>query len=99
MVIQVQSLLDMGQVVSAGPFLYAFLPEGTPETKFFAHPNCLSMLARFALEAYVKMVSRVCDFLLFFVVEIISSLKKGEWKSLYNHVVQYQVYCKIKIQL
>ncbi|XP_063965219.1 cell division control protein 45 homolog [Lytechinus pictus] len=54
-VTQVQSLLDMGQVVSAGPFLYAFLPEGTPETKFFAHPNCLSMLARFALEAYVKM--------------------------------------------
>lgn len=52
---QVQSLLDMGQVVSAGPFLYAFIPEGTPESKFFAHPNCLSMLARFVLEAYVKM--------------------------------------------
>ncbi|XP_072164043.1 cell division control protein 45 homolog [Diadema setosum] len=55
MVTEVQSLLDMGQVVSAGPFLYAFIPEGTPETKFFAHPNCLSMLARFTLEAYVKM--------------------------------------------
>ena len=57
---QVQSLLDMGQVVSAGPFLYAFIPEGTPETKYFAHPNCLSMLARFTLEAYVKMVSFAC---------------------------------------
>nr|BAH83666.1 cell division cycle 45 [Patiria pectinifera] len=51
----VQSLLDMTQVISAGSFLYAFIQEGTPDTRYFARPNCLGMLARFTLEAYVKM--------------------------------------------
>ena len=53
---QVQSLLDMSQVISAGSFLYAFIPEGTPDVNYFSMPNCLGMLARFTLEAYVKMV-------------------------------------------
>lgn len=54
---QVQSLLDMKKVVSAGPFLYAFVPDGTPDSKFFSRPNCLMTLGRFTLEAYVKLVS------------------------------------------
>lgn len=54
---QVQTLLDMKKVVSAGPFLYAFIPDGTPDSKFFSRPNCLMLLGRFLLEAYVKLVS------------------------------------------
>ncbi|XP_013383421.1 cell division control protein 45 homolog [Lingula anatina] len=49
---QVQSFLDMNQVISAGPFLYAFIQEGTPDAKFFSKPICLQTLARFTLEAY-----------------------------------------------
>ncbi|KAJ8042920.1 Cell division control protein 45-like [Holothuria leucospilota] len=55
---QVQSLLDMKKVVSAGPFLYAFVPDGTPGSKFFSRPNCLMTLGRFTLEAYVKLYNR-----------------------------------------
>lgn len=55
---QVQSLLDMKKVVSAGPFLYAFVPDGTPDSKFFSRPNCLMMLGRFLLEAYIKLYNR-----------------------------------------
>ena len=54
---QVQTLLDMAQVMSAGPFLYACVQEGTPDVQHFSRPNCLNLLARFTLEAYVKMVS------------------------------------------
>ena len=53
---QVQTLLDMAQVMSAGPFLYACVQEGTPDVQHFSRPNCLNLLARFTLEAYVKMV-------------------------------------------
>ncbi|PIK60025.1 putative cell division control protein 45-like [Apostichopus japonicus] len=55
---QVQTLLDMKKVVSAGPFLYAFIPDGTPDSKFFSRPNCLMLLGRFLLEAYVKLYNR-----------------------------------------
>ncbi|KAK3576694.1 hypothetical protein CHS0354_024303 [Potamilus streckersoni] len=54
---QVQTFLDMHQVISAGPFLYAFIQEGIPDVKFFAHPQCLMRLARFTLEAHCS-VSR-----------------------------------------
>ncbi|KAK2169147.1 hypothetical protein LSH36_12g20040 [Paralvinella palmiformis] len=49
---QVQSFLDANLVISAGPFLYAFVQEGTPDVKFFAKPINLARLARFTLEAY-----------------------------------------------
>lgn len=54
---QVQTFLDMNQVISAGPFLYATVIEGTPDARFFAAPHCLSLLARFTLKAHVA-VSR-----------------------------------------
>ncbi|XP_045592564.1 cell division control protein 45 homolog [Procambarus clarkii] len=50
---QVQTFLDMNQVISAGPFLYATVIEGTPDARFFAAPQCLSLLARFTLKAHV----------------------------------------------
>lgn len=51
-VTQVQTFLDIHQVLSAGPFLYTFIQEGTQDVKFFSKPNCLVRLARFTLEAY-----------------------------------------------
>ncbi|PIK32855.1 putative cell division control protein 45-like, partial [Apostichopus japonicus] len=63
---QVQTLLDMKKVVSAGPFLYAFIPDGTPDSKFFSRPNCLMLLGRFLLEAYVKLVYIVTVIVLHF---------------------------------
>ncbi|XP_059141300.1 cell division control protein 45 homolog [Physella acuta] len=50
-VTQVQSFLDMHQIISAGPFLYVFVQEGTADSRFFAHPQCLIRLARFSLQA------------------------------------------------
>ncbi|CAH1231986.1 CDC45 [Branchiostoma lanceolatum] len=49
----VHSFIDMKQIISAGPFLYAYIPEGHPDAKFFSRPNCLGMLAYFMQEAYV----------------------------------------------
>ncbi|CAI9721546.1 division control 45 homolog [Octopus vulgaris] len=46
---QVQTLLDMRQVMCAGPFLYAFIREGSSDAY---KPQCLQRLARFVLEAY-----------------------------------------------
>lgn len=54
---QVQTFLDMHQVISAGPFLYAFMQEGASDVKIFAHPQCIMRLARFTLEAHCS-VSR-----------------------------------------
>ena len=49
---QVQSFLDMSQIISAGPFLYAFVGEGVPDVKLFSKPICLQRLAKFTLTAY-----------------------------------------------
>ncbi|XP_068086609.1 cell division control protein 45 homolog [Anabrus simplex] len=50
---QVQSLLEMRQVISAGPFVYVILQEGALDVHYFSHPHCLYLLAQFALGAYV----------------------------------------------
>uniref|UniRef100_A0A2C9LJY8 Uncharacterized protein n=1 Tax=Biomphalaria glabrata TaxID=6526 RepID=A0A2C9LJY8_BIOGL len=49
---QVQSFLEMHQIISAGPFLYVFVQEGTADSSYFAHPQCSIRLARFALQAH-----------------------------------------------
>ncbi|KAJ8312699.1 hypothetical protein KUTeg_010072, partial [Tegillarca granosa] len=54
-VTQVQTFLDMHQVISAGPFLYAFVQEGTHDVKYFSKPQCLMRLARYTLEAHCAM--------------------------------------------
>ncbi|XP_068210074.1 cell division control protein 45 homolog [Palaemon carinicauda] len=51
---QMQTFLDMNQIISAGPFLYATVIEGTPDARFFSAPHCLSLLARFTLRAHVS---------------------------------------------
>ncbi|KAJ8889135.1 hypothetical protein PR048_008629 [Dryococelus australis] len=50
---QVQNLLDMRQVISAGPFVYVVLQEGALDVRPFSRPHCLALLAQFALRAYV----------------------------------------------
>ncbi|KAG8237994.1 hypothetical protein J437_LFUL017714, partial [Ladona fulva] len=50
---QVQSSLDMSQVLSAGPYLYLVIQEGAVDAACFSNPHCLSLLAQFALRAYV----------------------------------------------
>jgi len=51
-VTQVQSFIDMHQIISAGPFLYVFMVEGSADSRFFSFPQCLVRLARFTLEAH-----------------------------------------------
>ncbi|XP_047097509.1 cell division control protein 45 homolog [Schistocerca piceifrons] len=53
----VQSMLEMRLVISAGPFLYMVLQEGSIDVKMFSRPHSLALLAQFALQAYVA-VSR-----------------------------------------
>lgn len=50
---QVQTFLDLRTIVCAGPFLYAVIQEGTPDSKAFGHPNCLALLAHASLRAHV----------------------------------------------
>ncbi|XP_071448319.1 cell division control protein 45 homolog [Hetaerina americana] len=50
---QVQTSLDMSQVLSAGPFLYLVIQEGVLDSACFSNPHCLSLLASFALRAHV----------------------------------------------
>ncbi|XP_013782341.1 cell division control protein 45 homolog, partial [Limulus polyphemus] len=50
---QVQSFLHMNHVISAGPFLYAVVQEGTVDIRYFSYPASLLMLAQFLLSAHV----------------------------------------------
>ncbi|KAK7462004.1 hypothetical protein BaRGS_00038586 [Batillaria attramentaria] len=58
LVTQVQTFLDMHQIISAGPFLYVFVQEGNADMKFFCQPQCLIRLARFTLEAHCSCRSK-----------------------------------------
>nr|CAG4644068.1 EOG090X08GG [Lepidurus arcticus] len=49
----VQTMLSIGQVLSAGPFLYAVFQEGSPDQRFFGSPHTLLLLCRFLLKAHV----------------------------------------------
>lgn len=49
-----QGILEMKQVVNAGPFLYIVIQSGTLDTRLFAHEHALMMLAQFTLRAYVE---------------------------------------------
>ena len=50
---QVQTFLDLRTIVCAGPFLYAVIQDGTPDSKAFGQPNLLAMLAHATLKAHV----------------------------------------------
>lgn len=49
---QLQSLIDMKLIASAGPFLYFVLQEGCVDWRVFSNPDILFMLARVALRAH-----------------------------------------------
>ncbi|KAH0564651.1 cell division control protein 45 homolog [Cotesia glomerata] len=53
-----QGILEMKQVMNAGSFLYVTIPEGTLDSRLFAHPHPLIMLAQFTLKAYVETSKR-----------------------------------------
>ncbi|XP_012287372.2 cell division control protein 45 homolog [Orussus abietinus] len=50
----VQGILEMKQVMNAGPFLYVVVPDGTLDSHLFRHPHSLLMLAQFILKAFVN---------------------------------------------
>lgn len=49
-----QALLEMKQVTNTGTFLYIIINDRTLDSKLFAHPHALTMLAKFTLRAYVE---------------------------------------------
>ena len=51
---QVQNILDTKQVISAGPFLYSIIQEGTPNSGYYCRPASLTHLAQFLLQAHVS---------------------------------------------
>ena len=51
---QVQNIIDTKQVISAGPFLYSIIQEGTPNSQYFSRPTTLTFLAQFLLQAHVS---------------------------------------------
>ncbi|XP_018008865.1 cell division control protein 45 homolog [Hyalella azteca] len=51
---QMQTFLDMNQVISAGPFLYATVLQGSPLAAFMSGPHVLGALGRFTLGAHVS---------------------------------------------
>eukprot|EP00094_Tigriopus_californicus_P000040 TCALIF_00040-PA protein Name:"Similar to CDC45 Cell division control protein 45 homolog (Homo sapiens)" AED:0.07 eAED:0.08 QI:0/0.16/0/0.85/1/1/7/0/2542 len=54
---QVQNFLDLRLIVSAGPFLYAVIQDGTPNAFFFSRPSALLLLAHYTLRAHVTVTS------------------------------------------
>lgn len=54
---QVQNFLDLRLIVSAGPFLYAVIQDGTPNAFYFSRPSALLLLAHYTLRAHVTVTS------------------------------------------
>ena len=50
---QVQNFMNLNSIVNAGPFLYALIEDGTPDSKYFSKPNCLLLLAQFSLRGHI----------------------------------------------
>lgn len=51
---QVQNFFDLNCVLSAGPFFYAFIRDGAPNSKFFGRPTWLAILAHYTIQAYAS---------------------------------------------
>jgi cell division control protein 45 len=51
---QIQNIIDMKQVVSAGPFLYVTIQEGTPNCHYLCRPSTITHFAQFLLLAHVS---------------------------------------------
>ena len=52
----INSNIEMGTVINAGPFLYMLLKEGNPEHHMFAHPCSIRLLGKFFIVLF-------CDFI------------------------------------
>ncbi|GFO29670.1 cell division control protein 45 homolog, partial [Plakobranchus ocellatus] len=77
LVAQVQSSLDMHQIISAGPFLYVFVQEGTADSRFFSRPLSLIRLARFTLQAHCSVTRNKKAYSLPLVLGAPLSLEEG----------------------
>ena len=47
----INSNIEMGTVINAGPFLYMLLKEGNPEHHMFAHPCSIRLLGESRIAA------------------------------------------------
>jgi cell division control protein 45 len=72
---QVRNFIDTHQVVCTGPFVYAYVEEGTPNMKYFSRPLTLCKLARFLREAWTSSNKRACDYP--FILSAPVDLEKG----------------------
>lgn len=50
----INSNIEMGTVINAGPFLYMLLKEGNPEHHMFSHPSSIRLLATYLLNAFCR---------------------------------------------
>ena len=50
---QVQNFINLNSIVNAGPFLYALIEDGTPDSRYFSRTNSLCLLAQFALRGHI----------------------------------------------
>ena len=79
---QVQNFINLSSIVNAGQFLYAVIEDGTPDSKQFSRPNCLLLLAQFALRGHIaKSPSRKNQNLPLIGMRMGSSKKYGSLKS------------------
>lgn len=72
---QVRNFIDTHQVVCTGPFIYAYVEEGTPNMKFFSRPLTLCKLARFLREAWISSYKKARDYP--FILSAPVDLEKG----------------------
>jgi cell division control protein 45 len=59
---QVHTFIDTHQVVCAGPFIYAYVAEGTPHAKWFSNPNTLGRLVRYLRETWTAINKKSRDY-------------------------------------
>lgn len=50
----INSNIEMGSVINAGPFLYMLLKDGNPEHHMFAHPASVRLLATYLLSTFCR---------------------------------------------
>jgi len=50
----INSNIEMGTVINAGPFLYMLLKDGNPEHHMFAHPASIRLLATYLLSTFCR---------------------------------------------
>nr|CAB3229254.1 cdc45 protein [Phallusia mammillata] len=54
----VGTFIDVGQVLSYGPFLYTSIKEGSPDYKYFSHPTHLNLFSHYLLQSYVRSLGK-----------------------------------------